>query len=154
MAHRWQLEQVQVVPKPRAEVFAFFADPHNLQRLTPGFLGFRILTPPPIEMREGAIIDYSLRLHGLPVRWRTRIDCFEPEERFVDTQIKGPYRYWRHLHEFEEVPEGTLLRDRVDYELPLGPLGAVARQLFVRRSLERIFSYRREVIGELMGSSG
>ena len=103
-------------------------------------------------MREGALIDYSLRLYKLPVRWRTRIELFEPERRFVDVQLKGPYRYWRHLHEFEDVEGGTLMRDVVDYELPLGPLGSLARTLFVRRSLARIFSFRRRAVSEVFGA--
>ena len=89
--------------------------------------------------------------HGLSLHWRTHIELFEPENRFVDTQQEGPYRYWRHLHEFEEVDEGTLMRDVVDYELPLGPLGTVAHALFVRGLLERICSYRRQVVMEILG---
>ena len=152
MARRWQLEQTQIVPTPRSEVFAFFADAGNLERLTPDFLGFKILTPSPIDMKVGAIIDYSLRLHGVSLKWRTRIEVFEPETHFVDTQLKGPYRYWHHHHEFEEVEQGTRLRDVVDYELPCGPLGTVARALFVRGSLERIFGYRQQAVKEIFGT--
>jgi hypothetical protein len=151
MARRWKLEQVQVVPRPRSEVFAFFSDPQNLERITPAFLRFRTLTPPPIEMREGAIMDFRLRLYGVGLRWQTRIERFEPEERFVDTQVKGPYRYWHHLHEFEDLGDRTRVRDTVHYELPLGPLGSLARALFVRRSLERIFNYRRQAVVEIFG---
>ncbi|RME80825.1 MAG: CDP-paratose 2-epimerase [Caldilineae bacterium] len=151
MGRRFKLEQIQIIPKPRSEVFAFFADARNLERLTPDFLGFQILTPGPIEMKAGASIDYSIRLYGVSLKWRTRIEAFEPESRFVDTQIKGPYRYWHHLHEFEEVERGTRMRDIVDYELPLGPLGTVARALFVRKSLERIFGYRRQAVIEIFG---
>jgi len=151
MARRWKLEQVQTIPRPRNEVFAFFADAHNLQRLTPDFLGFQILTPPPIEMRAGTLIDYRIRLGGIPLRWRTLIECFEPGIRFVDVQLRGPYRYWHHLHEFEDAPEGTRMRDVVHYELPLGPLGTLARQFLVRRSLERIFAFRRQAIETLWG---
>ena len=153
MNRRFQLEQIQTIPKPRPEVFAFFADASNLERLTPDFLGFRILTPEPIEMKAGVIIDYSLRLYGVSLKWKTRIETFEPEVRFVDTQLKGPYRYWQHLHEFEEVEEGTRMRDVVNYELPLGPLGTMARVLFVRRSLERIFGYRRRAVSEIFGEA-
>ncbi len=153
MGRRFQLEQIQIVPKPRSEVFSFFADARNLERLTPDFLGFQILTPGPIDMKAGAIIDYSLRLYGVSVKWRTRIEAFEPELRFVDTQLKGPYRYWHHLHEFEEVEQGTRMRDVVDYELPFGPLGTMARALFVRRSLESIFGYRRQALTEILGES-
>lgn len=153
MGRRFRLEQIQIVPKPRSEVFAFFADARNLERLTPDFLGFQITTPGPLEMKAGAIIDYSLRLYGVSLKWKTRIEVFEPELRFVDTQLKGPYRYWHHLHEFEEVELGTRMRDVVDYELPFGPLGTVARALFVRRSLERIFGYRRQAVTEIFGAT-
>ena len=152
MARRWRFEQTQIIPKPRPEAFAFFADPSNLERLTPDFLGFKILTPGPIEMKAGTIIDYSLRVYGVSLRWKTRIEAFEPETHFIDTQLKGPYRYWHHLHEFEEVEGGTRMRDVVGYELPLGPLGTVARTLFVRGSLERIFSYRRQAVTEIFGT--
>ena len=152
MALRWQLEQIQLIPKPRSDVFAFFADARNLERLTPDNLGFNILTPVPIEMKTGTLIEYSLRLYGLTLRWRTLIEMFEPESRFIDTQLEGPYRYWRHVHEFEEVEQGTRMRDAVDYELPFGPLGTVARAVFVRRSLERIFGYRRQAVTEILGS--
>jgi len=153
MGRRFKLEQIQIIPKPRSEVFAFFADARNLERLTPDFLGFQILTPGPIEMKTDAIIDYSLRLYGVSLNWRTRIEAFEPESRFVDTQLKGPYRHWYHLHEFEEVEQGTRMRDVVDYELPFGPLGTVARALLVRRSLERIFGYRRRAVTEIFGEA-
>lgn len=152
MARRFRLEQKQIIPRPRSVLFAFFADAQNLERITPDFLGFRILTPAPIEMKPGAIIDYSLRLYGFSLKWKTRIEVFEPERRFVDRQLQGPYRTWHHLHEFEEVEQGTLMRDVVDYELPLGPLGVAARALFVRGSLTRIFAYRRQAIAEIFGA--
>jgi hypothetical protein len=88
------------------------------------------------------------------LRWKTRIECFEPPARFVDLQLQGPYRHWRHLHEFEETRDGTRMRDVVDYELPLGPLGTVARSLFVRRALTRIFDYRRAAIAEVFPPPG
>ena len=140
-AHRF--EQVQFIPRKRSEVFAFFEDAANLERLTPAFLHFRIVTPRPIAMQPGALIDYELRLYGVPLRWRTRIETYQPGSSFTDIQLKGPYRRWHHTHEFRDVPGGTEMRDTVEYELPLGLLGEVARGLFVRRSLERIFDYRR-----------
>lgn len=152
-SRRWKLEQVQVVPRPRSEVFEFFADAHNLERITPDLLAFRILTPRPIEMGQGALIDYRLKLYGIPMSWKTRIELWEPDDRFVDMQLKGPYRYWHHLHEFEDVDLGTRMRDVVHYELPFGPFGSIARSLFVRRSLERIFGHRRQAIAEIFGSS-
>lgn len=153
MPRCYRFEQVQNIPRSRCEVFAFFADAHNLERLTPPFLGFTILTPDPIEMKDGAIIDYALRLYGVSLKWKTRIEAFSPESHFVDFQLRGPYRYWHHLHEFETVAGGTRMRDVVDYQLPLGPLGNVAHALFVRRSLERIFAYRRQAIGEIFGEA-
>jgi ligand-binding SRPBCC domain-containing protein len=138
------LEHTQFIPQSRAEVFVFFAEAGNLQRLTPAFLSFRILTPLPLHMRPGALIDYQLRLFGLPFRWRTRIATFAPPCRFTDVQVYGPYRYWHHLHEFRPVPGGTEVVDRVEYVMPLGPLGTLVHALCVRRLLGRIFDYRRE----------
>jgi ligand-binding SRPBCC domain-containing protein len=140
------LHREQFVPQPRSRVFAFYADAGNLERLTPESLQFHILTPLPIEMRSGALIEYRIRLFGLPFRWKTLIESFEPESRFVDQQLSGPYRSWRHVHEFVEVSGGTLVRDHVEYELPLGPLGDVASGLFVERQLRRIFDFRRAAI--------
>jgi ligand-binding SRPBCC domain-containing protein len=148
----YQFEQVQFIPRPRSEVFRFFADAANLERITPSFLHFRILSELPIEMKAGALIDYRLSLYGLPVYWRTRIETFQPEVCFSDIQLKGPYRRWHHVHEFLERDGGTEMHDRVSYELPLGPLGALARALFVRRSLEQIFAHRRAVVSEIFGS--
>jgi ligand-binding SRPBCC domain-containing protein len=150
---RYVLKREQLVRRPRPEVFAFFADAANLQRLTPPTLRFSIRTPLPIVMRPGATIDYRLSLFGAPFRWRTVIEVFEPESRFVDVQASGPYALWRHLHEFAEVPGGTSIRDRVEYELPFGPLGTLAHALFVRRQLEHIFDYRRRIIDGVFASS-
>jgi ligand-binding SRPBCC domain-containing protein len=144
------LERTQIVPRARSEVFAFFSDAHNLEAITPAFLRFRIATPGPIPMAPGTVIDYRLSLFGMPFGWRSVIERYEPEERFVDVQVKGPYETWRHLHEFSDAPGGTLVRDRVEYELPLGPLGQAARALFVRRVLERIFDHRARAIAELL----
>lgn len=134
-------------------MFAFFADAANLERLTPDFLRFQIETPSPIEMCAGTRIDYRLSLMGLPVRWRTRISSWEPPQRFSDDQERGPYALWHHVHEFEAEGDRTRMRDRVDYRLPLGPLGTLAHALWVRRTLERIFDYRRRVVEELFGSA-
>jgi len=138
----------QWLPRPRAELVPFFADAANLGRLTPPWLDFRILTPPPIEMRAGALIDYRLKVHGVPLRWRTRIAVWEPPERFVDEQVRGPYRRWVHEHSFVERDGGTLCRDDVRYAV-LG--GALVDRLLVRRDVERIFAYRRKVLSELFG---
>ena len=143
------LERVQTIPRPLGDVFRFFADAFILEAITPPFLRFRVVTPPPIVMAAGTLIDYRLRLFGVPFRWRTRIDRFEPEAGFVDVQVRGPYRLWHHTHAFEALGAGTQMRDRVRYALPLGPLGRLAHAAVVRRTLETIFDYRRDRISEL-----
>ncbi|HEY6448626.1 MAG TPA: SRPBCC family protein [Acidobacteriaceae bacterium] len=142
----WHLERSLVIPRPRPEVFAFFSDAASLERITPSYLRFHVLTPAPIAMHPGALIDYELRLYGFGFRWQTRIEAFAPPLSFVDIQLKGPYKLWHHRHDFEEAPGGTRMRDRVDYDLPFGPLGVLARSLFVRRSVEQIFEYRNRTI--------
>jgi ligand-binding SRPBCC domain-containing protein len=138
--HTIQREQrVQGDPET---VFGFFADAGNLESITPPWLQFRIVTPRPIDMREGALIEYRLKLHGLPIRWLTRIDEWVPGQRFVDSQLHGPYALWHHTHEFEADGDGTIVRDTVRYALPLGPLGEIAHRAFVARDLKRIFDYR------------
>lgn len=147
-----RLERETLVQRPLDEVFPFFADAANLEALTPSFLRFRILTPPPIAMHPGARIDYALSLFGVPLRWRTRITVWEPGVRFVDEQEKGPYALWRHTHGFEARGDATLVRDAVEYALPLGPLGTLAHALFVRRALARIFDFRQEAIRRILES--
>lgn len=146
------LTRIQTIPRPIEEVFAFFAEARNLETITPPFLHFHVLTPAPIEMRSGALIDYRLRLRGLPIRWRTRIEEWRPNERFVDTQLRGPYALWHHTHLFRQTPAGVEMTDLVRYALPLGPLGAIAHRLFVRRDVENIFDYRAKTIARLFGA--
>jgi ligand-binding SRPBCC domain-containing protein len=146
MAPTYRLERSQLIARPRSEVFAFFSAAENLEAITPDFLRFRIVTPLPIEMREGTRIDYSLSLWGLPLRWRTKITSWQPDVRFIDEQESGPYALWRHLHAFDTFASGTRMRDRVDYQLPMCPLGSIAHTLLVRRSLHAIFDYRRRAI--------
>lgn len=143
------LETVTVLPQPVDEVFAFFANAENLEQITPPELAFQILTPTPIDIGEGTIIDYRLRLFGVPFRWRTRIVQWQPNERFVDEQIRGPYALWRHSHTFTGCSDGTRMTDRVEYRLPLQRAGSLALPL-VRRQLDRIFRYRASVITELL----
>jgi ligand-binding SRPBCC domain-containing protein len=150
MAKNNVLERTQLIQKPLQETFAFFADAGNLEAITPHFLGFRVVTPTPIVMCVGARIDYELSLFGLPLKWRTRIAEWEPGRRFVDEQEAGPYALWHHSHDFEARGEATLMRDRVEYREPLGPLGAVAHVLFVERTLMRIFDHRHEAIARLL----
>jgi ligand-binding SRPBCC domain-containing protein len=141
------LERQQRVELPLTQAFVFYGDAHNLERITPPWLGFEVTTPGPIEMGVGTLIEYRLRLHRVPVRWRTRIEAWEPPHRFVDVQVKGPYALWEHTHTFEEDgPEATIIGDRVRYSIPLGPLGELANRLLVRRDVERIFDYRREAV--------
>lgn len=146
MTRSYRLERTQFVPRPRDEVFAFLSDARNLELITPKSLHFRVLNAGPTAVRAGMRIDYRLRLFGIPFRWQSLIETCEPGERFVDLQTRGPYRRWRHLHEFRDAPGGTQMLDCIDYELPLGPLGAPAHALFVRRTLDKIFDYRQHQI--------
>ncbi|MCB2198581.1 SRPBCC family protein [bacterium] len=145
------LETEQLVPRPIKEVFAFFSKPENLAEITPASMGFRTLTPSPIQMKEGALIDYTIRLGGLPLHWRTMISDYTPPFRFVDEQLAGPYTFWHHTHTFEEVEGGTMIRDTVRYLLPFGPLGKLVHALFVRRQIESIFTHRQRVIRKQFG---
>ncbi len=135
-----------LLPRPRSEVFPFFAEARNLEILTPPWLKFEVLTPDPIAMHAGTLIDYKIRVHALPIRWRTEIVAWDPPHQFVDTQLSGPYRLWHHTHTFEERGDSTLCRDEVRY-WPRG--GAIIDRLFVRRDVERIFAFRREKLHEL-----
>jgi len=144
-----QLHYTLTLNLPRDEVFAFFADAGNLQRLTPPELDFSILTPLPIEMRVGALIDYRLQLLGFPFNWRTEITEWAPPHHFVDVQLKGPYAKWEHRHTFTECPEGTHIEDLVHFQLPLLPLGEAAYPM-VKLQLERIFAHRQEMVRSLL----
>ncbi len=145
------LEVETRLPLPVDEVFPFFADAGNLQRITPPELDFDVLTPLPVPMEIGTLIEYRLRLVGVPFRWRTRIALWDPPHRFLDEQIEGPYREWIHLHEFEPTVEGTRMRDRVRYRLPLHPLSRPAAAL-VRHRLDRIFRFRADAIRDALGT--
>ena len=147
------LEREQHLPRPPEEAFEFFGDARKLEAITPPRLGFRIVTPGPIEMAAGTLLDYRLKLHGVPVGWRTRIEQWEPPRRFADVQLTGPYRMWHHSHSFEPDGEGTLMRDLVRYALPLWPLGELAHAALVRRDLERIFAFRQQRVAALLGRS-
>lgn len=144
------LTREQNLAKPVHEVFAFFREPGNLQNITPPSLGFRILTPLPVRMKEGALIDYTVRLAGIPVRWTAIITTYDPPRLFVDEQLHGPYSFWHHTHRFEESEAGTRMTDEVRYVLPFGVLGRIAHWLFVRRQLEHIFAFRSRVIHDCM----
>ncbi len=141
------------LPRPPDVVFPFFADARNLEAITPPFLRFSVLTPMPLEMGSGVLIDYRLVLHRVPIRWRTRISAWEPCVRFVDEQLHGPYRLWRHEHLFIPERGGTRCVDLVTYAVPGGPvLERLVEKIFVRRDVERIFEYRRARLLELLGT--
>lgn len=135
------LDAVQWLPRPLSEVFPFFADALNLEALTPPLLRFHVVTPSPIEIRQGTLIDYRLRLRGLPMRWRSEIRVWEPPHRFVDFQVRGPYLLWHHEHLFREQDGGTRVADQVRYRV-FG--GALVERLLVRPDLRRIFAFRQE----------
>ena len=137
------------LPLPPEELFPFFADAANLDAITPKWLHFRIVTPRPVEMREGALIDYKLCVHGLPLRWRTLIREWNPPHSFVDEQLRGPYRQWVHRHTFEPQNGGTLARDVVHYAVPFD---FIAHPLFVRRDIEKIFQHRQKALREMFGT--
>lgn len=139
------------IPRPLPAVFDFFSRPENLERITPPWLRLRILDPAPIEMRQGAAIAYALRVRGIPLRWLTKIERWNPPFEFVDVQAKGPYRVWRHQHLFAEVEGGTSIADIVQYALPLGPLGRLVNRLLVSRDLAKIFDYRAQRVQALLG---
>jgi ligand-binding SRPBCC domain-containing protein len=134
------------LPRPRKEAFDFFSDALNLEKITPPWLQFQVVTPTPIQIHEGTEIDYRLRIRGIPVRWQSRIIAWDPPQRFVDEQVRGPYRVWIHEHRFSEKEGGTLCEDSVRY-YPFG--GALIDKLFVGRDVQQIFAYRSERLKEL-----
>lgn len=145
----YRYQEETLVDAPLAEVFDFFSRAENLQRLTPEILRFEILTPMPIEMRAGTLIDYKLRLHGIPMTWRTEITVWEPGVRFVDSQIKGPYRQWIHEHRFQAKGDQTRMWDTVDYALPSVPFAGLVQKLFVEKRVEEIFRYRQQTMAQI-----
>jgi ligand-binding SRPBCC domain-containing protein len=143
------LRREQIIERPRAEVFEFFADAGNLQKITPPELNFQILTPQPIDIKKGALIDYRLKLRGIPITWKTEITQWNPPFDFVDTALKSPYKQWIHLHRFTTGARGeTVMEDIVRYRLPLEPLGDIAH-FYVKKELNYIFDYRRKIIEEI-----
>lgn len=148
---RYTLDRRQWVPRPVEEVAAFFEDPRNLQRMTPHTLDFRIVRVRPEQIETGMVIDYRLRLLGIPFSWRSLIRDYRPKQRFTDVQLRGPYALWVHEHVFESVEGGTLIRDRVTYRMPFGPIGMLVHRLFVKHQLAHIFDFRARVMAGLFG---
>ena len=147
MRDAYELATWQWLPRPRPQVFAFFSDARNLERITPPFLNFQVLTGSPIDIRAGALIDYRLRLRGVPLRWQSEITVWEPPRRFADVQRRGPYRQWEHTHTFDDHDGGTMVRDRVLYALP-GPdlLTRAVNALLVAPDTRRIFAFRQAAL--------
>lgn len=141
----------QWVPKPIEQVFEFFSDANNLERITPPFLNFKILSIEPPQVQVGTLIRYRLRWGIVPLFWKTKITAWEPPHRFKDFQLSGPYKLWDHEHRFVSERGGTRLIDEVHYALHFGPLGRLANHLIVRKDVEKIFAYRKKAIRELFG---
>jgi ligand-binding SRPBCC domain-containing protein len=144
----------QFVPRPLEEVFDFFSKAENLQQLTPPWLHFRIMSVEPAPVRKGTLIRYSLRWRIFPIRWTTEIVEWEPPHRFVDVQLKGPYKMWHHERRFIAEGNGTRIADEVQYLLPFGVLGSIAHRLKVKNDVETIFAYRTDVVQRRFGGKG
>lgn len=145
-----RLTRQQWIPKSIDEAWAFFSRPENLEEITPPFLRFQIVSAER-ELRRGSRIEYRLRVRGIPMRWISEINEWEPPHRFVDTQLRGPYKLWRHQHIFVAENGGTRITDDVEYALPFGVLGRIAHALMVRRDVEGIFAFRQKKLAELLG---
>jgi ligand-binding SRPBCC domain-containing protein len=141
----------QQIQRPLPEVFDFFSRAENLEVLTPPWLKFKILDVKPQLVQQGTLIDYSLRVHGIPLRWTSEIVEWEPPHRFVDLQLRGPYKLWRHEHRFEACPGGTLISDTINLTLPLGFLGRLAYKIKVESDVQEIFAFREQKIRSLFG---
>ena len=140
------LETKTEISKPLDQVFDFFSRAENLEKLTPKWLNFKILTPLPIEIRQGKIIDYEIRLFGIPFKWKTLITDWQPGIKFTDEQLKGPYKTWIHTHHFEAVGSKTVMRDRVEYRPKGGILSPIIHYFFVKKQVKKIFDFRRAMI--------
>jgi ligand-binding SRPBCC domain-containing protein len=149
-ARTYLIEREQWLDRPIDEVFAFFSDATNLEAITPTWLRFSVITPPPIAMGPGTLIEYQLRWRQVLLRWTTIIEVWDPPHKFVDVQLRGPYRLWHHTHTFEAQRGGTLIRDEVRYRLPLLWLGTALHRLAIRRDLEAIFDERTRRVRELL----
>jgi ligand-binding SRPBCC domain-containing protein len=141
----------QFIPQNQNEVFKFFSNENNLERLTPPFLNFKVLKKSTPEIQNSTLIDYSLKIHGMPVKWKTEILNWKPPVSFIDQQLRGPYKKWHHTHSFESFAGGTLMTDRVIYKLPFGFIGQLAAGCMVEGDIKKIFNYRRQEIINVFG---
>jgi len=142
-----QFESKLRLNRPRDEVFKFFSDAQNLEEITPPWLQFQVVSKLPVLMHPDAEIEYRLKIHRVPIVWRSRITVWDPPYRFVDEQVRGPYRMWIHEHRFMEDSGGTLCEDTVKY-VPLG--GAIINSLFVKRDIKKIFAYRSDRLQKIL----
>ncbi len=149
----YELNKIQFINQPIDVVFNFFSKPENLALITPSKLAFKILTPTPIMITKGTLIDYTIRLMRFPVHWRTLITKYNPPYEFVDEQIKGPYLFWHHTHTFKAVNGGSEIKDKVRYSIPMGYLGQFIHKIWIKKDLEKIFEYRKAVIDKLFNQS-
>ena len=147
----YTLSFTQQVPRPLAEVFDFFSRAENLEVLTPPWLNFKILDVKPQPIQQGTLINYSLRIHGIPLRWTSEIVEWERPHRFVDLQLRGPYKVWRHEHCFEAHDDKTVISDTINLALPLGYLGQLAYKIKVHSDVQKIFAFREKKIRALFG---
>ena len=149
MNKEYLLEKHQFISKSKIEVFDFFKTPENLEQITPKNLNFRIITPSPILMEEGTLIEYQIKLFGIPLYWRTLIKEYNPPDNFRDLQLNGPYDTWDHTHIFKECKNGVMMVDRIKYSIPFGIIGRLAHFIWVKAELRRIFNHRYKVIEQI-----
>ena len=145
----YEINTTQFIDKPIDVVFDFFSKPENLERITPKNLSFKILTPTPIKMEKGALIDYTIKIIVVPIHWRTFISYYDPPFKFVDQQVKGPYAFWHHTHTFKEVEGGVEIKDNVKYAIPMGLLGRFIHAIYIKNDLKKIFAHRKIVIKDV-----
>ena len=149
----YELKVKQFIKLPIEEVFNYFSNPANLQKITPTYLNFRIKNQLPLRMNKGQLFEYQLRVRGIPINWKSLISSYNPPYSFVDEQIKGPYSSWHHTHTFKEENGGTSIFDEVKYSLPLGFIGGIINSIWVKRDLDSIFKYRRKMIEKTLKNS-
>jgi len=148
----YELNVTHQIDAPLDKVFDFFSKPKNLSEITPAKLGFNILTPSPIKMEKGTLIDYTIKLAGIPLRWRSLITEYDPPKKFVDEQLNGPYSYWHHTHSFRAVNSGVEMNDVVRYAIPMGIIGRFMHAIWIKRDLNKIFNHRKQVIDNLLAA--